>query len=170
MFTHSIHLKAGWPDWAIFTDWVTFESSLWFEKRLSNPKSWPTFLPQQFIDIFMLINTFRIWFVVGISVFQKWFDEDVCLVFQIKFLSRYFGTFSRQLFWVFFIKVGHVFPNHLTPLNGAFILANFACDFALSLHVLLNKNYLFSLLNVKASAKSRAKLCQCKRTLIGYKP
>ncbi len=34
-------------------------------------------------------------------------------------------------------------------------------DFALSLHVLLNKNYLFSLLNVQASAKSR----QCKRTL-----
>jgi hypothetical protein len=28
------------------------------------------------------------------------------------------------------------------------------------LHVLLNKNYLFSLLNVQASAKSR----QCKRT------
>jgi hypothetical protein len=27
-------------------------------------------------------------------------------------------------------------------------------DFALSLHVLLNKNYLFSLLNVQASAKS----------------
>ena len=45
-------------------------------------------------------------------------------------------------------------------LLGAFTLANFACDFALSLHVLLNKNYLFSLLNVQASAKSR----QCKRT------
>jgi hypothetical protein len=32
------------------------------------------------------------------------------------------------------------------------------------LHVLQNKNYLFSLLNVQASAKSRAKLRQCKRT------
>jgi hypothetical protein len=46
-----------------------------------------------------------------------------------------------------------------------FTLANFAHDFALSLHILLNKNYLFSLLNVQASAKSRAKLRQCKRTL-----
>jgi hypothetical protein len=45
--------------------------------------------------------------------------------------------------------------------KGAFILANFARDFALSLHVLQNKNDLFSLLNVQASAKSR----QCKRTL-----
>jgi len=45
--------------------------------------------------------------------------------------------------------------------KGAFTLSNFARDFALSLHVLLNKNYLFSLLNVQASAKSR----QCKRTL-----
>ncbi len=44
--------------------------------------------------------------------------------------------------------------------KGAFTLANFARDFALSLHVLLNKNHLFSLLNVQASAKSR----QCKRT------
>ncbi len=49
--------------------------------------------------------------------------------------------------------------------KGAFTLANFTCDFALSLHILLNKNYLFSLLNVQASAKSRAKLCQCKCTL-----
>ncbi len=48
---------------------------------------------------------------------------------------------------------------------GAFTLANFARDFALSLHVLLNKNYLFSLLNVQASAKSCAKLRQCKHTL-----
>ena len=45
--------------------------------------------------------------------------------------------------------------------SGAFTLANFARDFALSLHVLLNKNYLFSLLNVQASTKSR----QCKHTL-----
>jgi hypothetical protein len=50
--------------------------------------------------------------------------------------------------------------------KGAFTLANFARDFALSLHVLLNKNYLFSLLNVQASAKSRAKSRQCKRTLM----
>jgi hypothetical protein len=49
--------------------------------------------------------------------------------------------------------------------KGAFTLANFSRDFALSLHVLLNKNYLFSLLNVQASAKSRAKSCQCKCTL-----
>ncbi len=49
--------------------------------------------------------------------------------------------------------------------KGAFTLANFARDFTLSLHVLLNKNYLFSLLNVKASAKWRAKSRQCKRTL-----
>jgi hypothetical protein len=48
--------------------------------------------------------------------------------------------------------------------KGAFTLANFARDFALSLHVLLNKNYLFSLLNVQASAKSRVKSRQCKRT------
>ncbi len=48
-----------------------------------------------------------------------------------------------------------------------FTLANFAHDFALSLHVLLNKNYLFSLLNVQASAKSRAKSRQCKHTLMG---
>jgi hypothetical protein len=50
----------------------------------------------------------------------------------------------------------------LTFLKGAFTLANFARDFALSLHVLLNKNYLFSLRNVQASAKLR----QCKRTLM----
>jgi hypothetical protein len=50
--------------------------------------------------------------------------------------------------------------------KGAFTLANFARDFALSLHVLLNKNYLFSLLNVQASAKSRAKSRQCKCTFI----
>jgi hypothetical protein len=50
--------------------------------------------------------------------------------------------------------------------KGVFTLANFARDFALSLHVLLNKNYLFSLLNVQASAKSRAKSRQCKRTLM----
>jgi hypothetical protein len=52
----------------------------------------------------------------------------------------------------------------LTFLKGAFTLANFAHDFALSLHVLLNKNYLFSLLNVQASAKLHAKSRQCKRT------
>jgi hypothetical protein len=50
--------------------------------------------------------------------------------------------------------------------KGAFTLANFARDFALSLHILLNKNYLFSLLNVQASAKSRMKLCQFKRTFM----
>ncbi len=49
--------------------------------------------------------------------------------------------------------------------KGAFTLANFARDFALSLHVLLNKNYLFYLLNMQASAKSRVKSRQCKRTL-----
>jgi hypothetical protein len=49
--------------------------------------------------------------------------------------------------------------------KGAFTLANFARDFALSLHVLLNKNYLFYLLNMQASAKSHAKSRQCKRTL-----
>ena len=43
--------------------------------------------------------------------------------------------------------------------KGAFTLANFARDFALSLHVLLNKNYLFYLLNMQASAKSRQ--CKC---------
>jgi hypothetical protein len=48
--------------------------------------------------------------------------------------------------------------------KGVFTLANFTCDFALSLHVLLNKNYLFSLLNVQASAKSRVKSRQCKCT------
>ncbi len=52
--------------------------------------------------------------------------------------------------------------------KGAFTLANFARDFALSLHILLNKNYLFSLLNVQASAKSRAKSRQCKRTLMDH--
>jgi len=55
--------------------------------------------------------------------------------------------------------------HFLLLFKGAFTLANFARDFALSLHVLLNKNYFFSLLNVQASAKSRAKLRQCKRTL-----
>jgi hypothetical protein len=50
--------------------------------------------------------------------------------------------------------------------KGAFTLANFARDFALSLHVLLNKNDLFYLLNVQASAKSRAKSRQCKCTFI----
>ncbi len=49
--------------------------------------------------------------------------------------------------------------------KGAFTLANFARAFALSLHVLQNKNYLFSLLNVQASVKLRAKSCQCKCTL-----
>ncbi len=53
-----------------------------------------------------------------------------------------------------------MFLTGSTGSKGAFTLANFACDFALSLHVLLNKNYLFSLLNVQASVKS----CQCKRT------
>jgi hypothetical protein len=50
--------------------------------------------------------------------------------------------------------------------KGAFTLANFARDFALSLHVLLNKNYLFSLLNMQASAKLRAKSRRCKCTLM----
>jgi len=54
--------------------------------------------------------------------------------------------------------------KRLIKTKGAFTLGNFARDFALSLHVLLNKNYLFSLLNVQASAKSRAKSRQCKRT------
>ncbi len=49
-------------------------------------------------------------------------------------------------------------------LKGAFTLANFTRNFALSLHVLLNKNYLFSLLNVQASAKSRVRSRQCKCT------
>ncbi len=53
-------------------------------------------------------------------------------------------------------------------LKGAFTLANFARDFALSLHVLLNNNYLFSLLNVQASAKSRVKSRQCKCTFTKY--
>ena len=59
--------------------------------------------------------------------------------------------------------------QHVLDTKGAFTLANFTRNFALSLHVLLNKNYLFSLLNVQASAKlrakSRAKSRQCKRTL-----
>jgi hypothetical protein len=37
-----------------------------------------------------------------------------------------------------------------------FTLANFARDFALSLHILLNKNYLFSLLNVRNHARNCA--------------
>jgi hypothetical protein len=59
-----------------------------------------------------------------------------------------------------FLKVSKLFVR-----KGAFTLANFAHNFALSLHVLLNKNYLFSLLNVQASVKSRMKSRQCKRTL-----
>jgi hypothetical protein len=54
-----------------------------------------------------------------------------------------------------------ILPKVTSTSKGAFTLANFARDFALSLQVLLDKNYLFSLLNVQASAKSR----QCKRTL-----
>jgi hypothetical protein len=53
--------------------------------------------------------------------------------------------------------------------KGAFTLANFARDFALSFHVLLNKNYLFSLLNVQASVKSHVKSRQCKRTFMNKK-
>jgi hypothetical protein len=56
------------------------------------------------------------------------------------------------------------FLVELDECKGAFTLANFTRDFALSLHVFLNKNYLFSLLNVQVSAKSRAKLRQCKCT------
>ncbi len=59
------------------------------------------------------------------------------------------------------IKLNNVLRHFVGLCKGAFTLANFARDFALSLHVLLNKNYLFSSLNVQASAKSR----QCKRTL-----
>jgi hypothetical protein len=59
-----------------------------------------------------------------------------------------------------FLKVSKLFVS-----KGAFTLANFARDFALSLHVLLNENYLFSLLNVQASVKSCTKSRQCKRTL-----
>jgi hypothetical protein len=65
-------------------------------------------------------------------------------------------------------RVIYTFYHKIEKMNvfkGAFTLANFAHDFALSLHVLQNKNYLFSLLNVQASAKSRAKSRLCKRTL-----
>ncbi len=41
---------------------------------------------------------------------------------------------------------------------GAFTLANFTRDFALSLHVLPNKNYLFSLLNVQL-VRNRTRNC-----------
>jgi hypothetical protein len=64
-----------------------------------------------------------------------------------------------------FGKVGNLALGRLGD-KGAFTLANFARDFALSLHILQNKNYLFSLLNVQASAKSRVKSRQCKCTLI----
>jgi hypothetical protein len=59
-------------------------------------------------------------------------------------------------------------PEVASPIlvKGACTIVNFARDIALSLHILQNKNYLFSLLNVQASVKSRAKLCQCKCTLM----
>jgi hypothetical protein len=61
--------------------------------------------------------------------------------------------------------MANIIEQNLIVFKGAFTLANFVRDFALSVHVLLNKNYLFSLLNVQTSAKSRAKSCQCKPTL-----
>ncbi len=89
--------------------------------------------------------------------------------------SKYIKSFKDKLTAIFYcmvaIWVPDVFCNFYFDKNyknvhkGAFTLANFACDFALSLHVLLNKNDLFSLLNVQASVKSRAKSRQCKCTL-----
>jgi hypothetical protein len=64
-------------------------------------------------------------------------------------------------------RLKSIWSTHIQH-KGGFTLTNFARDFTLSLHVLLNKNYLFSLLNVQASAKSCVKSCaksrQCKRT------
>ncbi len=51
--------------------------------------------------------------------------------------------------------------------KGEFTLANFARNFALSLHV-LQKKIFFHYLMCKPSAKSPAKLCQCKCTLSFY--
>jgi len=66
--------------------------------------------------------------------------------------------------------LGRCHKPFLVPIKGAFTLANFTRNFALSLHILLNKNYLFSLLNLQASAKSCTKSRQCKRTLIWIFP
>jgi hypothetical protein len=75
----------------------------------------------------------------------------------------YFVSFTTEIFysaWILQIPNEPKLTNRSMILKGAFTLANFVRDFALSLHILLNKNYLFSLLKVQASAKSR----QCKRT------
>jgi hypothetical protein len=63
-----------------------------------------------FFYIFTLIISSKLWYVVGILMFQKWFDVDV-LDFQIELLSRYFkivlAIFSNN--WViFFQSSGHL--------------------------------------------------------------
>ena len=53
---------------------------------------------------------------------------------------------------------------HVSSYLRCVYTSKFRVRFRISLHVLLNKNYLFSLLNVQASAKLRVKSRQCKRT------
>jgi hypothetical protein len=42
-----------------------------------------------FLNIFTLIISSKLWYVVGILMFLKWFDVD-CLDFQIELRCRYF--------------------------------------------------------------------------------
>ncbi len=85
---------------------------------------------------------------------QCFADCHLCLL-PFKFIK----TVCRVIY-MFYHKI-----EKMNVFKGAFTLANFACDFTLSLHVLQNKNYLFSLQNVQASVKSCTKSRQCKCTL-----
>jgi hypothetical protein len=72
---------------------------------------------------------------------------------EIQYIFFYFCEFSQhkniKIHAAPVLPPGGINWQLIFPHKGAFTLANFACDFTLSLHVLLQKIF-FSLLNVQA--------------------
>ncbi len=70
-----------WPDWVIFCQlgyfWMPIVPVWKDEVAQRNGDILGYLLLKQLFDIFTKISSFKIWFVVGILRFQKWFVVDV---------------------------------------------------------------------------------------------
>jgi hypothetical protein len=158
------------PIWSVTSSGVNYDRNKFIIQATDNLLfQWPETLQvlrlyNRYLWIYQIICYFNgqrhnnfLHYIIDIYVFTR-------LLFQWPETEQFFTLYHRHL-WIYQIVISMVRDITIFDIKGAFTLANFACDFALSLHVLLNKNYLFSLLNMQASAKSRAKSHQCKCTL-----
>ncbi len=102
----------GWPYLANFSQlgyfWMLIMTFSKDKVAQINGNILGYFLLKQIYYIFTLISSFKIWFVVAILSFWKWFDVDD-LGFQIELCCGYFGLFCLETVWATFWKIGWFF-------------------------------------------------------------